>query len=78
MINIKMNKDFKKLFSINANSLSFYPVKIYNNMLDDKFLILSEFNKQSGIYLLHNFVNGKQYVGSTIDFKQSPRVGFTP
>jgi group I intron endonuclease len=70
MINIKINKDFKKLFSINANSLSFCPVKIYNNMLDDKFLILSEFNKQSGIYLLHNFVNGKQYVGSTIDFKQ--------
>lgn len=70
MINIKMNKDFKKLFSINTNSLSFCLVKIYNNVLNDKFLILSEFNKQSGIYLLHNFVNGKQYVGSTINFKQ--------
>lgn len=39
-------------------------------MLDDKFLILSEFDKKSGIYLLHNLVNGKQYVGSTIDFKR--------
>lgn len=39
-------------------------------MLDDKSLIVSEFNNKSGIYLLHNFVNGKQYVGSSIDLKR--------
>ncbi|KAG0890038.1 hypothetical protein G6F15_000134 (mitochondrion) [Rhizopus arrhizus] len=37
---------------------------------DDKSLIVSEFNKKSGIYLLHNLVNGKQYVGSSIDLKR--------
>jgi group I intron endonuclease len=46
------------------------PLKIYNNMLDDKSLIVSEFNKKSGIYLLHNLVNGKQYIGSSIDLKR--------
>jgi group I intron endonuclease len=70
MINIKVDKDLKQLFSITANNLSFCPVKIYNNMLDDKSLIVSEFNKKSGIYLLHNLVNEKQYVGSSIDLKR--------
>lgn len=70
MINIKVDKNLKQLFSITAKNLSFYPVKIYNNMLDDKFLIVSEFNKKPGIYLLHNLVNGKQYVGSSIDLKR--------
>ena len=70
MINIKVDKDLKQLFSITADNLSFCPVKIYNNMLDDKSLIVSEFNKKSGIYLLHNLVNGKQYVGSSIDLKR--------
>lgn len=70
MINIKVDKDLKQLFSITADNLSFCPVKIYNNMLDDKSLIVSEFNKKSGIYLLHNLVNGKQYIGSSIDLKR--------
>jgi group I intron endonuclease len=70
MINIKVDKDLKQLFSITADNLSFCPVKIYNNMLDDKSLIVSEFNKKPGIYLLHNLVNGKQYVGSSIDLKR--------
>nr|YP_009059696.1 GIY-YIG endonuclease [Parasitella parasitica]AIO05746.1 GIY-YIG endonuclease [Parasitella parasitica] len=70
MINIKVDKDLKQLFSITAGNLSFCPIKIYNNMLDDKSLIVSEFNNKSSIYLLHNLVNGKQYVGSSIDLKR--------
>jgi group I intron endonuclease len=46
------------------------PVKVYNNMLDDKSLIVSEFKNKSGIYLIHNLVNGKQYVGSSKNLKQ--------
>jgi group I intron endonuclease len=78
MINIKVDKDLKKLFSITANELSFSPVKIYNNMLDDKFLILSEFSNKSGIYLLHNLVNGKQYVGSSIDLRRRLYAYYSP
>jgi group I intron endonuclease len=70
MINIKVNKDFKQLFPIIVNDLSFSPIKIYNNMLYDKSLILSVSDKKSGIYLLHNLVNGKQYVGSSINLKR--------
>jgi group I intron endonuclease len=70
MVNIRIGQELKQNFPITVNDLFFSPVKIYNNMLDDKFLILSEFDKKSGIYLLHNLVNGKQYVGSTIDFKR--------
>jgi group I intron endonuclease len=70
MINININKDFEKLFSNVAGSLSFVPVKVYNNMLTDKDNILNDFNNQSGIYLIHNLVNGKQYVGSAINLKR--------
>lgn len=39
-------------------------------MLNDKFLIVSEFKTKSGIYLIHNLVNGKQYVGSSKNLTQ--------
>lgn len=70
MINIKTNKDFKQLYPIHVDSLSFSPIKVYNNMLDDKSLIVSEFKGKAGIYLIHNLVNGKQYVGSSKDLRQ--------
>jgi group I intron endonuclease len=70
MINIKVNKDFKQLFSYVAGSYPFNPIKVYNNMLDDKFLIVSELKNKSGIYLIHNLVNGKQYVGSSKNLNQ--------
>jgi group I intron endonuclease len=70
MINIKVNKDFKQLFSNFAGSNVLNPVKVYNNMLDDKSLIVSEFKNKSGIYLIHNLVNGKQYVGSSKNLTQ--------
>lgn len=70
MINININKNFEKLFSNVAGSLSFVPVKVYNNMLTDKDNILNDYKNQSGIYLIHNFVNGKQYVGSAINLKR--------
>ena len=37
---------------------------IYNNSLDDRNLITSSYKDITGIYLWHNLVNGKQYVGS--------------
>lgn len=70
MINIKVDKDFKKLFSNVAGSYPFNPIKVYNNMLDDKSLIVSELKNKSGIYLIHNLVNGKQYVGSSKNLNQ--------
>lgn len=42
-------------------------VFIIYNFLYDKETIFNEFNNKSGIYLIHNNVNGKQYVGSAIN-----------
>lgn len=70
MINIRIDKDFKVLFPFVEKEISFVPVKMYNNMLTEKESILNDFKGQSGIYLLHNLVNGKQYVGSAKDLKK--------
>jgi len=37
---------------------------VYNNSLDDRNLITSLYKDVTGIYLWHNLVNGKQYIGS--------------
>lgn len=78
MINIKVNKNFKQLFSNFAGNLSFTPIKVYNNMLIDKDNILNDFKNQSGIYLIHNLVNGTQYVGSASNFKKRFYVYYSP
>ncbi len=39
-------------------------------MLTDKDSIINDYNNQSGIYLIHKIVNGKQYVGSAINLKR--------
>lgn len=43
--------------------------KIYN-LSNDKEFILKEFKNKSGIYLIHNNVNGKQYIGSGLDLSK--------
>lgn len=78
MINIYINKNFEKLLSNVAGSLSFVPVKVYKNMLTDKDSILNDYNNQSGIYLIHNLVNGKQYVGSAINLKRRLYYYYSP
>lgn len=78
MINIKVNKEFKQLSPLVVGSLSFTFVKMYNNMLTDKDIILSDFKKQSGIYLLHNQVNGKQYVDCASDLKKRFYLYYSP
>jgi hypothetical protein len=78
MVNIKVSKEFKQLFSNVADSLSITPIKVYNNMLTDKNNILNDFKNQSGIYLIHNLVNGTQYVGSASNFKKRLYAYYSP
>lgn len=40
------------------------PVKIYYNALESKNDIINEYKEVTGIYLWHNNINGKQYIGS--------------
>jgi group I intron endonuclease len=43
------------------------PVSYIYNLFKDKEVILKELKNKSGIYLIHNNVNGKQYVGTEMD-----------
>ena len=44
---------------LNVNKLKSKPVYVYNSLLNDKDMILKNHKSVSGIYLLHNLVNGK-------------------
>ena len=43
------------------------PIKIYYNAEADKDKILKENKDKSGIYMWKNMINGKQYIGSSVD-----------
>jgi len=60
----------KKLYTLGLNNLKSKPIIIYDSLLKDKDLILSSHKSVSGVYLLHNLVNGKQYVGSGYDLRK--------
>jgi group I intron endonuclease len=55
---------YDKNFPVNIKNLPIKPVEIYNNSLSDHNRITSEYRDVTGIYLWHNLVNGKQYIGS--------------
>lgn len=78
MVNIKVDKDFKQLFPLVVGSLVYSPIKIYHNMLADKDLVLSELKGKAGIYLIHNLVNGKQYVGSSKNLRKRLLYYYSP
>lgn len=64
LITIKIKKSFDKLHSLNVNNLLSKPIMVFYNALLDKDNIIRDYKNVSGIYLLHNSVNGKQYIGS--------------
>jgi group I intron endonuclease len=55
--------------NILTNLKSPFVSPIYN-LLKDKNIILKEYKNMSGVYLLHNNVNGKQYIGSGFDLSK--------
>jgi len=52
------------------------PIKIYSNADIDKVQILSDNQNKSGIYLWINSINGKQYIGSSINLSNRFRQYF--
>jgi len=70
LITVKLKQKFEKNYNLNLNIMKSTPVSIIYNFLDDKDIILNEFNNQSGIYLIHNNVNGKQYIGSAMNLSK--------
>ncbi len=64
LITIKIGKSFEKLYPLNINNLLSKPVMVFYNALLNRNDIIKNYKNVSGIYLLHNSVNGKQYIGS--------------
>ena len=46
------------------------PVKSYPNSDTYKAQILSENKNKSGIYMFKNSINGKRYIGSSVDLRE--------
>lgn len=67
LITVKPKHKFNQPCKLDSANLKATPVSPIYNLLKDRETILKEFKNKSGIYLLHNNVNGKQYVGSGMD-----------
>jgi len=70
LLTIKPKHKFSQLHKLELANLKSTPVSLLYSLSKDRKVFLKEFNNKSGIYLLHNNVNGKQYVGSGIDLRK--------
>ena len=67
LITIKHKHKFSQEYKLNLADLKSSTASPIYNVLNDKEIILKEYKNRGGIYLIHNNVNGKQYVGSGMD-----------
>jgi hypothetical protein len=67
LITVKPKHKFNQQCKLDLGNLKVTPVSSLYNFLKDREIILKEYKNKSGIYLIHNNVNGKQYVGSGKD-----------
>lgn len=67
--------EHKHIFIASGYNYKDFPVY---NLLRDRNNILDEYRSKSGIYLIHNNVNGKQYVGSGLDLGKRLATYFFP
>nr|WDW20857.1 hypothetical protein [Valsa mali var. pyri (nom. inval.)] len=67
LITVKPKHKFNQTCKLDSANLKATPVSPIYNILKDRDTILKEYNNKSCIYLIHNNVNGKQYVGSGVD-----------
>jgi hypothetical protein len=66
LLTIKPKHKISLQHKLELANLKSTPVSLLYNLSKDRRVFLKEFKNKSGIYLLHNNVNGKQYVGSGI------------
>jgi len=64
---LNLNIKFSLEHSLDLANLKSTPVSLLYSISKDRIIILKEFNNKSGIYIIHNNVNGKQSVGSGMD-----------
>lgn len=67
LMTIEHKHKFNQQHKLKLANLKSPTVSPVYNLLNDREIILRQFINKSGIYLIHNNVNGKQYVGSGTD-----------
>lgn len=72
------NKDNKFDLQFKTWLISNKPAKVYLNSAESKDLIYSENYSKSGIYLWYNNINGKYYIGSSINLRHRLYYYFSP
>jgi group I intron endonuclease len=55
------------------NTKNLKPIKVYNNLKEDRVFILKEQRDKSGVYCFVNKINGHTYVGSSINLASRMR-----
>nr|AYU58491.1 GIY-YIG endonuclease [Hirsutella rhossiliensis] len=70
LITVKPKYQFNQEQKLYLIDLKVTPVSHVYNLLKDRETILKEYKNKGGIYIIHNNVNGKQYVGSGKDLSK--------
>lgn len=70
LITIEPKNTFNQAYKLNLIDMKSIPVSSLYNFHSDKEIILKEYKGKSGIYLIHNNINGKEYIGSAIDLRK--------
>ena len=70
LITIEHKNKFNQEYALSLIKLKSSSSCSVYNLLKDKNIILKKYRNKSGIYLLHNNVNGKQYIGSGMDLEK--------
>jgi len=61
----------------NNNNIRLIPVVTYANADIDKYRFYKENRRKSGVYRLNNLINGKSYIGSSVDLSTRFRIYYS-
>jgi len=64
---IPIKHKFSKKCMLNMSDLNYSTASPVYDFLKNKYTLLKEHRNKSGIYLIHNNINGKKYIGSAVD-----------
>jgi hypothetical protein len=67
LITIKPKNEFVQEHILKKTDLKSIPYSDIYNLEKDKDLLIKSFKNKSGVYLKHNNINGKKYIGSSVD-----------
>ena len=64
---ITIEHKLNEKYLLNLSDLNYSTVSPIYNFFNDRNTLLKEYRNKSGIYLIHNNINGKNYIGSGMD-----------